>query len=121
MLILSQSDASCLSERRETTKPMNVGGAFLCSDRPPCTQTGYLDELSHHSGALGGTGSGQSGDTFGDGAVGLFVRQSGTLGVNWTRQHSQQVHVTQTRSVCGHQSLHTHEICFISPLFKLSH
>lgn len=84
-----------------------------------CGEVVYLDELSNHSRSLGGTGSSQSSNTFGDGAVGLFVRQSGTLGVNWTSQHPQQVHVTQTRSVCGHQGLSTHRHTQLILIFML--
>ena len=69
----------------------------------------YLDELSDHSRSLGGTRSGQSGHTLSDGAVRLLVRQSGRLGVNWTGQHPQQIHVTQTGRLCGHQSLNTRD------------
>lgn len=65
-------------------------------------QVDHLDELSDHGGTLGGTRSGESGHALGDGAVGLFMRQSGALGVNGAGQHPEQVHVTQTRSVGGH-------------------
>lgn len=69
----------------------------------------YLDELSHHGRSLCGTRSGQSSDTFGDGTVRLFVRQRRALGINWTGQHPQKVHVAQPGRLSSHQSLNTRE------------
>lgn len=64
-----------------------------------------LYELSHHGGPLGRTRPGERGHAFGDGAVGLLVRQRRALRVNRARQHPQQVHVAQTRRVGRHQRL----------------
>lgn len=71
----------------------------------------HLDELSDHSGALSGTGPRQGRYTLSNGAIGLLVRQRGTLGVNRTRQHPKQVHVTQTGRVSSHQSLKIQKQC----------
>lgn len=92
---------SCPTGNRKKLVPKPALGRV----RTALERVGHLDELSDHGGAFGGTGSGQSCHALGDGAVGLFVRKGGALRVNGTRQHPEQVHITQTGCVSGHESL----------------